>query len=195
MPPPSASLPRLFVWASKPRSLWILAAITLLTGTAMLPAIITMAAHGASLAAFEGAGTVARSQQIVSSWGDPGKTSAWWQLAFDAPFLVSYGLFIAGACAAVARRAEKVGKPGLRHAAILLAWCGPLAAVADSFQNISLALILSGHVMQPWPRISAICATAIWVLAGSGLAFALGGTVVTRTGQSRRVPAAPGGAG
>ena len=107
----ASGLPPLFVWAGRPRSLWILAALTLLSGAAMLPAMIAMADHGASLIAFEDAGTVARSQEILAEWGAAGKTAAWWQLVLDLPFLVGYGLFAAGACAAVARRAARVGKP------------------------------------------------------------------------------------
>ena len=57
-----APLPRLFVAAGTRRGLWSLAALTLLSGAAMLPAMRTMADHGASLIAFESAGSVSRSQ-------------------------------------------------------------------------------------------------------------------------------------
>ena len=177
-------MPRLFVLAGKTRSLWLLAALTVVSGAAMLPAMIAMADHGASLIAFENAGTVARSQEILAEWGDPGKAAAWWQLALDTPFLIGYGLFVAGACAAVARRAEGVGKPRLQRAAALVAWCGPLAAGADLLQNASLALILSGHVAQPWSRISAICGPTTSILVAIGLVFALAGVVATRRGRS-----------
>jgi len=146
----------------------------------MLPAMSTMADHGASLIAFEDAGSVARSQQILAGWGDAGKAAAWWQLALDMPFLIGYGLFAAGACAAVARRASGAGKPRLRRAATLIAWCGPVAAGADFLQNVSLALVLSGHVNQPWPRIAAICGPVTTTLMVIALAFALAGTVATR---------------
>ncbi|HEY6550775.1 MAG TPA: hypothetical protein VIY71_06195 [Solirubrobacterales bacterium] len=178
--PRAQSMPRLFIWAGRPRVLWALAAMALICGTAMLPAMSTMADHGASLIAFESAGSVARSEEILAGWGDPGKTAAWWQLALDTPFLVGYGLFAAGACAAVARRAAGVGKPRLMRAAALVAWCGPLAAGADFLQNVSLALILSGRVTQPWPRIAAICGPATTTLMAVGLFFALAGAIATR---------------
>lgn len=98
----------------------------------------TMAGHGASLFAFEGAGSVARSEEVVSGWGSSGKAAAWWQLALDTPFLLAYGLFAAGACAAVARRAARIGKIRLGRAATVMAWCGPVAAAADFLQNVSL---------------------------------------------------------
>jgi hypothetical protein len=184
----ASSLPRLFVRASRPRTLWALAAVVLLSGAAMLPAMGTMSDHGASIVAFEFAGSVARSQEILSGWGAPGKTAAWWQLALDTPFLIGYGLFIAGACAAVARRATKVGKLRLQRAATLIAWCGPLAAGADLLQNASLALVLSGHVTQPWPRIAAICSVLIWIFLVTGLAFVVAGAVVTRRRRIAEVP-------
>jgi hypothetical protein len=174
------SLPRLFVWAGKPQSLWALAALTLLFGAAMLPAMSTMADHGASLIAFENAGSVARSQEILADWGDAGKNAAWWQLGLDLPFLIGYGLVVAGACAAVARRAAKVGKPRLRRAATLIAWLGPLAAGADFLQNVSLALVLTDHVTQPWPRIAAVCGPVVTTSIAIGLGFALVGAFATR---------------
>lgn len=179
-------MPRLFIWAGRPRVLWALAALALICGAAMLPAMSTMAGHGASLIAFESAGSVARSEEILAGWGDPGKTAAWWQLAFDTPFLVGYGLFAAGACAAVARRAAGVGKPRLVRAAALVAWCGPLAAGADFLQNVSLALILSGRVAQPWPRIAAICGPATTTLMAVALLFALAGAIATRERRAAR---------
>jgi hypothetical protein len=175
-----AWLPRPFVAAGNRRALWGLGALTLLCGAAMLPAMRTMADHGASLIGFESAGGVARSQEILAEWGSAGKTAMWWQLALDTPFLVGYGLFLAGACAAVARRAHEDGRPRLERAAAILAWLGPLAAAADFLQNVSLALVLAGHVAQPWPRISAVAATTTTSLGGVAAVFALVGAFATR---------------
>ncbi len=175
-----AWLPRLFVAASDKRSLWGLAALTLLFGAAMLPAMRAMAGHGASLLAFESAGSVARSQKILAEWGSAGKTAMWWQLALDMPFLIGYGLFLAGACAAVARRAHEGGRPRLERAAAVVAWLGPIAATADLLQNISLALVLRGHANQPWPRISALAGSTTTSLALIAAVFAVGGVIATR---------------
>jgi Zn-dependent protease len=179
----SARLPRLFVAAGTRRGLWTLAALTLLSGAAMLPAIATMADHGASVIAFEKAGSVARSREILLEWGSAGKTAMWWQLALDTPFLVGYGLFLAGACAAVARRASEVGRPRLERAAVALAWFGPIGAGADLLQNVSLALVLSGHVNQPWPRISAIAAPTTTCLCTAAALFALVAALATRSSR------------
>ena len=173
-------MPRLFAIAARPRSLLLLAAVTLLSGLAMLPAMATMSDHGASLFAFESAGDAARSAEILAGWGDAGEAAMWWQLALDLPFLVGYGLFAAGACAAVAIRAERVGRPRLRRAAVALAWLGPIAAVADLLQDLALALVLSGHVTQPWPRIGDLAGRPVTILMGVALVFALAGTLATR---------------
>lgn len=181
------AIPKLFRAAGTKRPLWMLATLTLLFGAAMLPAMRTMADHGASLIAFESAGTVARSQEILSDWGDAGKTAMWWQLGLDLPFLIGYGLFLAGACAAVARRAGEAGKPRLEGAAAVLVWFGPLAAAGDFLQNVSLALVLEGHVTQPWTRIAALANPITTSLTVSAGLFALCGALATR----RRKLAAP----
>jgi hypothetical protein len=183
----STSIPRLFSAAGTKRGLWSLAALTLVCGAAMLPAMGTMADHGASLIAFESAGSVARSQEIVAEWGSAGKSAMWWQLALDLPFLIGYGLFLAGACAAVARRARSRGMSRLERTSGVVVWFGPLAACADFLQNVSLALVLGGHVAQPWPRISALAGPTTTTLAFLAALFALGGAFATR----RRSPVEP----
>ncbi|HET7052813.1 MAG TPA: hypothetical protein VFI09_02715 [Solirubrobacterales bacterium] len=181
-------IPHLFRAAGAGRGLWALAALTLLSGAAMLPALRTMAGHGASVIAFESAGDIARSQKILAEWGVAGKSAMWWQLALDTPFLVGYGLFLAGACTAVARRAHADGRPRLERTAAALAWFGPLAAAADLLQNVSLALVLGGNVEQPWPRISAVAGSLTTSFALVAAAFALGGTIATRGAAHGQVP-------
>lgn len=178
-------MPRIFIEAGRKRWLLTLAAVTLLSGIAMLPAMQTMTDHGASLFEFEKAGTVARSQEIVSEWGAAGKNAAWWQLALDLPFLLGYGLFLAGACAAVAGRARATGHARLERAAMAFAWLGPIAAAADLLQNVSLAFVLTGSVTQPWPRISAVAGSTTTGLAILAALFALAGTFATRGGSER----------
>jgi hypothetical protein len=176
-------IPRFFAALGFRRWLLCLAVVAIISGVAMLPAMWTMADHGASLFAFEGAGSVERSEEILADWSDAGKRGAWWQLALDTPFLLAYGLFAAGACAAVAARAKQAGKARLSRVATLAVWLGPLAAASDFAQNVSLALILRGHVAQPWPRISAVCGTVTTSLMAIALLFALFGWLVTRGGE------------
>jgi len=179
-----APIPKLFRAAGAKRGLWTLAALTLVSGAAMLPAMRTMADHGASLFAFESAGSVARSQEIVSGWGDAGRSAMWWQLGLDLPFLIGYGLFLAGACSAVARRAHETGRRRLERAAAVLVWFGPLAAIGDFLQNVSLALILEGNAAQPWSRIAALANPITTSLIVTAALFALCGALATRRRQS-----------
>jgi len=180
-------LPRLFVAVSSRRRLLALAAVTLASGAAMLPAIWTMADHGASLTAFESCATVARAEEILVAWGDPGKAAMWWQLGLDIPFVLGFGLFFAGACAAVARRAAEASMPRLERAATVAVWLGPLAALADLLQDLSSAMILAGQVEQPWPRLSAVAIGLVGPLMAAAALFAAAGYLATR---GRRRPGA-----
>jgi len=177
-------LPHLFIVAGRKRSLCILAAVTLISGIAMLPAVVTMADHGATVLDWEFAGIVERSQEILASWGDAGKTAAWWQLGLDLPFLIGYGLFLAGACVAVARRAQRVSKLRLERAATTIAWFGPLAAATDLLQNVSLALFLSGQETQPWPLLATTGGRITQVLMAVGLVFVLVALAATRSSSA-----------
>lgn len=182
-------LPRLFVAVSSRRRLLALAAIVLASGAAMLPAIWTMADHGASLSAFESCGTVARAEEILAGWDGPGKAAMWWQLGLDIPFVIGFGLFFAGACAAVARRAAEASMPRLERAAAVAVWLGPIAALADLVQDLSSAMILAGQVEQPWPRLSAVAISLVGPLMAVAALFAVAGYLATR--GRRRAGAVP----
>src|SRR4051794_25859147 len=160
-------LPRLFIAAGTRRGLIALGALTLFFGVAMLPALATMSKHGSSVIAFESADTVQQAKEILSEWGEAGERAMWWQLALDTPFAICYGLFLAGGCAAVGRRAHRLGRPRLQRVASTLAWLGPLAALVDLTQNLSLAFVLFDPASQPWPMISSIAAPTTTLLAGS----------------------------
>lgn len=146
----------------------------------MLPAMATMADHGASLTDFESCGTVARAEEILSAWGGAGKAAMWWQLGLDLPFILGFSLFLAGACAAVARRAREASMPRLERAARAVAWIGPLAGALDLTQDLCSAVMLSGNVAQPWPRLSTLVIGLVGPLAGATALFAVGGYLATR---------------
>ena len=66
----------------------------------------------------------------------------------------------------------------------MLVWFGPLAAAGDFLQNVSLALVLEGHVTQPWTRIAALANPTTTSLTVSAGLFALGGALATRRRKS-----------
>jgi hypothetical protein len=164
-------VPDAFAALAGRRALIALGVATALLGAAMLPAMQTMESHGASLISFETAGRLARSAQILALWGEAGKAAAWWQLGLDTLFLLGYGALLAGGCATVGRRARAVSKPRLPRIAAVACWFGPIAAAADLAQNVSLALLLSGHLEQPWPSISAMANVVTLSFAGAALAL------------------------
>lgn len=172
--------PRLFVALSSRRSLMLLAVVTITAFVAMTPAMATMGEHGASVSEWETAGSVERMHEVLDEWGDAGKRAAWWQLALDVPFVLGFGLFFAGACTAVAARAAAAGRPIARRAALAAAWLGPVAACADLLQDASLALVLAGHVAQPWVRIAALTAPFIVVCVAFAALVAALGVLLTR---------------
>jgi hypothetical protein len=171
---------RLFRLAARRRSLALLLAAAIVLGAAMLPAMATMSDHGHSVIAFEAAGSVAKAEEILAEWGEPGETAMWWQLAIDVPFLCAYGLLLAGLCTAVRVRVEARGSERLTWALSLGAWLAILAAAADLTQNVSLAIVLAGEVAQPWPAISAIAFFVITASAIASLALAATGFLATR---------------
>jgi hypothetical protein len=173
-------VPRLFLALSTRRPLLLLAALVLVSGAAMLPAIATMADHGASLTEFESPGSVSGANEILDGWGDPGKAAMWWQLGLDIPFVIGFGLFFAGACAAVARRAAAASMPRLEWAASFAIWLGPLAATADLVQDLCSAAMLAGHVEEPWPGLSGLAIGLVGPLIGAAALFAVAGCLATR---------------
>jgi hypothetical protein len=172
--------PRLFAVVSSRRSLTLLAVGTVTAFVAMTPAMATMGEHGASVSEWETAGSVERMHEVLDEWGEAGKHAAWWQLALDVPFVLGFGLFFAGACTAVAARAAAAGRTAARRAALAAAWLGPIAACADLVQDASLALVLAGHVAQPWVRIAALTAPFIVACVALAALVAAGGLLLTR---------------
>jgi hypothetical protein len=165
------------------RALWLLAAATLVFGLAALPALGTMSDRGTGVIAFELARTSARAAQIVSEWGAEGRSAARESLWLDYPFLISYGLLLAGGCCAVARRFTALGRPRAAALGRALAWAGLAAAGFDAVENVALLRVANEHVEQPWPGLAFAAASMKFVLIGAAGVFALGGWVATRRGK------------
>jgi hypothetical protein len=162
------------------RALWLLALLTLAFGAAALPALGTMSDRGTGVIAFEVARTSARAAQIVSEWGAEGRSAARESLWLDYPFLISYGLLLAGGCWAVARRFAVLGLPRAAALGRALAWAGLAAAGFDALENVALLRVAGGHTAQPWPGLAFAFASLKFVLSGAATVFALGGWVATR---------------
>jgi hypothetical protein len=164
------------------RLLWALVIGTLLFGIAALPSLGTMSDHGVGILELEFVGTTGKADRYYAELGPDGRSAARTSLLLDYPYLVCYGLFLAGACVVVSARARRIGRPLLASAGALLAWGALGAALMDAIENGALLLILGGDTGQPIPAIATGCAAVKFALAGASSAYALICWLVTRRG-------------
>lgn len=148
-------------------------------GGLALPELGTLSDRGEGIIAFELARTPERANEIVTEWGEEGRSAARTSLYLDYPYLVFYGLFLAGACAAVARRAEALGWRRVAVVGIVLAWGSLVAAWSDAAENLALLLVVAEHTNQPWPGTAFTFATIKFALAAPALLFAAVGWAAT----------------
>jgi hypothetical protein len=167
--------------------LLVLAIATVGLGLAALPSLGTMEDHGVGIIELEFTSTADRAAEHHRDLGPEGRDAARTALLLDYGYLVAYGLFLAGACTAVADRARRAGRPRLAAAGPLLAWGALGAAACDAVENAMLLLILDGQTGQPWPALVSALATVKFALAASASLYALGGWVAT---LRRTVPTA-----
>ena len=162
------------------RARWALAVLTLVLGAAQLPALGRMKDHGTDVIAMEFVATEAKAESMLARWGDVGSDAAKQQLYIDYGFLAAYGLFLFGACTAVARGAEQRGRPGLARAGRALALAGLAGACADALENTSLLVVLGDHTAQPWPGLATTFASIKFALTTPAWLYALIGRIATR---------------
>ena len=162
------------------RWLWLCLVGTVVFGLAQLPAIGEMTDRGAGIIEFELAATSSHAQEIVSEWGEEGRSAARESLLLDYPYLVFYGLLLAGACAAVADRAARRGKAGLARIGKAMPLVALGAAGADAIENAALLAVAGEHTDQPWPALAALFAVIKFTLAIAATLYALVGFALTR---------------
>lgn len=157
----------------------MLAIATIALGVAALPSLGDMEDHGVGIIEFEFTGTADTAAEHYEDLGSDGRSAARTSLLIDYPYLIAYGLFLAGACVAVADRARRAGRVRLAALGPPLAWGALGAAACDAVENAALLLILDGHTGQPWPGIAFGFATVKFALAVSASLYALGGWLAT----------------
>jgi len=149
--------------------------IVLLSSMAIGAAATSMTEHGVSVDNFQFAGTSAKAQLAYGELGPDGRRAAWWFLALELPFLVSYGLLLCAGCAFAAGRLAAAGAERLARIARFAAVFGLLAAGCDLIQNSALAVNLTGHFAQPFPRIAEVFGDLTWVFGiSAGFVFVAG---------------------
>ena len=168
------------------RWLWVCAAGTLVFGALQLPALGEMSDRGTGVLEFELAADSAHAERIVTEWGEEGRDAARQQLLLDFPYLVFYGLFLAGACAAVADRARRAGRAGLARLGGAMSLAALGAAAADALENAALLAVAGENTDQPWPALAAIFAVVKFALAIAAGLYALLGLLATRRAPTGR---------
>jgi len=163
--------------------------VVLLSSMAIGAAATSMTEHGVSVDNFQFAGTSAKAELAYNELGHDGRRAAWWFLALELPFLISYGLLLSAGCAFAALRLAAVGAARLSRIARFAAAFGLLAAGSDLIQNSALAVVLTGSFAQPASRIAEVCGDLTWVFGiSAGFVFVAGWIYATL--RSRQ--AAPG---
>jgi hypothetical protein len=178
-------LDRFFAAPRRRRLLWLLAIGTVAFGIAALPSLGTMEDHGVGILELEFVGGTDKADEVTGELGSEGRSAARTSLFLDYPYLICYGLFLAGACVAVAARAARRGRRRLAAAGPLIAWGGLGAAAMDAIENAALLLVLDGQTGQPFPAIASGCAAVKFALAATALIYALIGWAVTASGANR----------
>jgi hypothetical protein len=149
--------------------------IVLLSSMAIGAAATTMTEHGVSADDFQFAGTSVKAELAYNELGPDGRRAAWWFLAFELPFLVSYGLLLCAGCAFAEQRLAAAGAGRFARIARLAVPFGLLAAGSDLIQNSALAVVLLGHFAQPAPRLAEVFGDLTWVFGiSAGFVFVAG---------------------
>jgi hypothetical protein len=140
--------------------------------------------HGVGILELEFTGTADKAAEHYEELGSEGRSAARTSLFLDYPYLIAYGLFLAGACVAVADRARRIGWERFAALGVPLAWGALAAAACDAVENAMLLVILAGHTGQPWPGLAFAFAAVKFALAASASVYALGGWLATLRGRT-----------
>jgi len=182
-------VPDPFCWLSPEarKRLWFgslaISAVTLLSIKVLDESLVNDAApYG--IVSFEFARSMARAQQILSSWDAVQKIRCALSLGIDYLFLVAYALFISIGCVYVAN--------GLKRRLLILdrigfslGWVQIMAALLDAIENTALIQLLLGSRNEIYPRIAWGCAGIKFTFVGLGLFYAASGFILIKLSLPR----------
>lgn len=136
---------------------------------------------------YEFANTAAKAAGIIGAWDALGKLRACFNLGFDYLYMPAYSTTIGLACV---MGAGVVAGKGWRNLGMLLAWGLWLAAIFDAVENYALITMMFNGASDPYPAISATCATCKFSLILLGLLYALVSLIIylIKLTRSRLVP-------
>jgi len=119
---------------------------------------------------YEFANTAAKAAGIINAWDAPARLQACLNMGFDYLYMPVYSTTIALACV---MGAGVLAAKGWRNLGMLLAWGLWLAAIFDAIENYALITMMFNGASDPYPAISAFCATVKFSLILLGLLYAL----------------------
>jgi hypothetical protein len=173
---------RTLLWISGVAMVVLLAVLVSLDGR-------MRAAGGPGIVGFELAGSLARSRDIVESWGVPGVRAARLSLVLDYPYLISYGAFLALAAAAIRDLTRRQGRRRLAAAGRVIVFFPVVAAGCDAIENVGLLLALDGRGGAAAPALAAGFAGVKFVLTTLAILYILIGLTARVRGPAN--PSAP----
>ena len=173
-----------FEWlpvAEQPRAFVVLFIVTiaLMLAEQITGAPLKTDAAPSGIVSFELAGTLARAQKMVESWGPVGRIYAGLNLGLDFLFLVAYPLCIGLGCVMVAR-AFSARLAFLSPVGVVLAWGQLLAGLLDSIENCALIQLLLGSQNASLPVVAQWCAIPKFLIVGLGILYVLLGALAAR---------------
>ena len=161
------------------RFFWSLLGLTIVLmivfGISGAPLTTTAAPYG--VVSFELAGSVEKTDLILSSWDADVQLRAAFGLGLDYLFMAVYASTIALGCGIAAQVLRRTGWP-LGSWGSLLGWAVILAAILDSIENFALTTLIFGSVDSPWPEIARWCAIFKFTLIFIGIVYVTYGGVV-----------------
>ena len=160
-------------------ALWLIIVMNIIGA----PLNTTQAPYG--IVSFEFAGTLAKAEAMMASWGAGGITRAAFIQGLDFLFPLVYSGAIGLGCimAGGVLQGRKWPLAGLGGAC---AWGVWLAAGLDYIENVALTALLFGAAGDGWAMLAALCAVVKFLLIFLGMVYALYGLVI------RMVIAKPG---
>lgn len=162
-----------------PSFFWLLLglsiALMIVFGISGAPLTTEAAPYG--VVSFELAGSVEKTDLILSSWDADAQLRAAFGLGLDYLFMAVYASTIALGCGLAGQVLKRTGWP-LRSWGSVLGWAVILAAILDSIENMALTTLIFGSVVSPWPEMARWCAIFKFALIFIGIVYVIYGGVV-----------------
>ena len=159
-------------------------ALIALTVAALLPTVLGAAVHplhedepgGKSIIAFELAGSVQDTEEILATWRAEGVIdNAKAIQVFDLVYPLIYATALAGMCVAAGGAWGRARRRRLAAAGAVFAWVATAAAGFDYVENLGLGISLWDEPASPWPQLAFAAAVLKFACIYAALLYALSG--------------------